>query len=301
MLYKPYRALLAELFPHCKRVRKVPLNGGMTCPNLDGTRGTGGCDYCNNRSFSPVWDKARVEVLAQLEAGIAPLLARYPETGVLAYFQPYSNTYAPVDRLREIFSPALEHPAVVGIAVGTRPDCLPADVVDLLAELNRSKPVIVEIGMQTSNDATLARMNRGHSVAELCAAAARCKAAGLCITTHVIVGLPGDTSVDFMHSARLVGELGFSAVKIHPLHIVRGTRLADSFARGEFDLLGFEEYCAAVAAMICQLPAHVAVERFSGESPSDLLVAPAWSGERDRIIKEVERILQHKGWRGIEN
>lgn len=291
-LYKPYRELLREIFPQKKRVRKVPLNGGMTCPNLDGTRGNGGCSYCNNRSFSPVWDKARVEVATQLESGAASLLARDPEVGILAYFQPYTNTYAPVEELRRIYAPALTHPAVVGIAVGTRPDCLPAPVVELLAEINRDKPVIVEIGMQSANDATLERMNRGHSVAELCDAARRCVAAGLCITTHLIVGLPGDTRDDFLQAARLVGELGFRAVKIHPLHVVRGTRLADSYAQGEFSLLSFAEYCVLVAEMIRLLPADVAVERFSGESPSDLLVGPDWSGSRERIVQEVERILR---------
>jgi len=295
VFYRPYRDLLSELFPDWKRVRKIPLNGGMTCPNLDGTRGKGGCSYCDNRSFSPVWDKAGLSVAQQLDQGLEKMLGRAPGTGALAYFQPYTNTYAPPDILRAIYAPALVHPAVVGLAIGTRPDCLPPAVIELLAEINRVKPVIVEIGMQSANDVTLVRMNRGHTVAELCAAAQRCRAAGLCITTHLIVGLPGDSREDNLAAARLVGELGFRAVKIHPLHVVRGTRLAAEFARGEFTLLDFQEYCERVAAMIRLLPSTTAVERFSGESPSELLVGPAWSGERDRIIREVERLLALQG------
>lgn len=289
--YRTYKSLLQELFPAYSRVRKIPLNGGMTCPNLDGTRGTGGCSYCNNRSFSPVWDQARVQIREQLQQGVAPLLKRWPQAGVLAYFQPYTNTYAPVGTLRSLFMQALEHPAVVGLAVGTRPDCLPPDVVALLSELNAIKPLIVEIGMQSSNDHTLQRMNRGHTVAELCDAARRCRDAGLCITTHLIVGLPGDSLQDHLRAARWVGELGFSAVKIHPLHVVKGTRLAEQYAQGEFELMDFETYCGIVAQMIRELPSHVAVERFSGESPSDLLIGPSWSGARQQIITEVERQL----------
>ena len=291
-LYRPYRDLLREIFPAQSRVRKVPLNGGMTCPNLDGSRGRGGCSYCDNRSFSPVWNQASLGVAAQLREGAEALLSRHPGVGILAYFQPFTNTYAPVEQLRRIYAPALEHPAVVGLAIGTRPDCLPPPVVELLAELSSIKPIIVEIGMQTASDSTLERIGRGHTVAELVDAARRCRQAGLRLATHVIVGLPGEGLDDFLRTARLVGELGFGSVKIHPLHVVRGTRLAEEYGRGEFQLLEFQAYCEAVAAMIASMPREVAIERFSGESPSELLVGPAWSGDRSLIVREVERLLQ---------
>ncbi len=299
MLYKPYRDFLADVFPGVGRIRKVPLHGGMTCPNLDGTRGRGGCSYCDNRSFSPVWDKARQGIAEQLERGLASLRLRKPVAAALAYFQPYSNTYAPVDVLHSLYAPVIAHPEVVGMSVGTRPDCLPPAVVECLAYYNAQKPVIVEIGLQSANDATLARMNRGHDVAEWLDAVARCRAAGLCVVTHLIVGLPGDGYEDHLEAARLVARSGCRAVKIHPLHVVKGTRLAESYAADEFTLLDFESYCATVAHMIRLLPADVAIERFSGESPSELLVAPDWAGERDRIVKRVEEHLRMEPWATI--
>lgn len=291
MLYTPYRNFLSKVFPQFKRVRKLPLSGGMTCPNLDGKKGILGCTYCNNKSFSPVWDLAHVSVREQLETRIPGLRAKYPEAGILAYFQPYTNTYAPVERLREIFTPAFEHPEIAGVAVGTRPDCLSEETVALLAEFNQKKPVIVEIGLQTANDRTLERIHRGHTVGDFKEAVRRVRARGLWVTTHLILGLPGETISDFMETARVVRDLDISAVKIHPLHIVRGTRMAEQYAAGEFALLSFDAYCDAVASVIRVLGPQVAIERFSGESPDDLLIAPDWSGNRNQIVARVEANL----------
>ncbi len=294
MLYKPYREFLAEVFPQFRKVRKMPLNGGMSCPNLDGAKSAHGCSYCNNKSFSPVWDLAKVSVKDQIAKLLPPLRTKYKDAGILAYFQPYTNTYAPAEHLREIFAPAVECPDIAGIAVGTRPDCLENDKIALLAEMNREKPVIVEAGLQTANDDTLRRINRQHSFADFEDAVRRLQGAGLAVTTHLIVGLPGEGMDDFVRTAREVKRLGIKAAKLHPLHIVRGTQMAEEFARGEIQLLSFEEYCAAIAEMIRIFDFEVAVERFSGESPGELLLAPDWSGERDRIIAEVERILRGK-------
>lgn len=294
MLYKPYREFLAEVFPNFRKVRKMPLNGGMSCPNLDGAKSEHGCSYCNNKSFSPVWDLAKVSVKDQIARLLPPLRTKYPDAGILAYFQPYTNTYAPADHLCEIFAPAVEIADIAGIAIGTRPDCLEDDKIALLAEINRKKPVIVEAGLQTANDDTLKRINRQHSFADFENAVTRLKNAGLTVTTHLIVGLPGESTNDFVRTAREVKRLGVKAAKLHPLHIVRGTRMAEEYARGEIRLLNFEEYCTAIAEMIRIFDFEVAVERFSGESPSELLLAPDWCGERDRIITEVERILREK-------
>lgn len=298
MLYKPYRDFLAEVFPGFRKVRKMPLSGGMTCPNLDGTKGFSGCAYCNNRSFSPVWNLAKVSVEEQIATLLPPLREKYPEAGVLAYFQPYTNTYAPVDRLREILSAALFHPDVAGISVGTRPDCLADPVVELLAELNEKKRVIVEVGLQSAADKTLNAINRRHTFREFQEAVERLRRRGLSVTTHVIVGLPGESVPDFLSTARAVRDLGISAVKIHPLHIVCGTRLAEEYASAEFELLSFEDFCEAVALMILEMGTDVAIERFSGESPGDLLIAPSWSGDRNRIAACVEnhlKELKHEG------
>lgn len=291
MLYTPYRDFLAQTFPSFPKVRKLPLNGGMTCPNLDGTKSFSGCSYCNNKSFSPVWDLAKTDVLIQLERFLPPLKKKYPKAGVLAYFQPYTNTYAPTARLKELFSPVLFHDDIAGIAIGTRPDCLPDETIALLAEMNQVKPIIVEVGLQTSNDKTLIAINRKHSFSEFEDAVNRLHKANLIVTTHLIVGLPGETIVDFKATAQAVKDLKIAAVKIHPLHIVCGTALAKEYANGEFELLSFESYCEAVAEMIHILGKEIAIERFSGESPDDLLIGPQWAGERDKIIREVEKLL----------
>lgn len=291
MHYKPYRDLLLELFPNYLKVRKLPLNGGMSCPNLDGTKGFSGCSYCNNRSFSPVFDQAKVSIQEQLEKFVPRLRDKYPNAGILAYLQPYTNTHAPIDHLREIIDPIVKHKEIAGLAIGTRPDCLENEKIEYLAELNRKKPIIVEIGLQTANDLTLAGINRRHTLAEFEDAVKRCQAAGLTVTTHVIVGLPGEKMEDFKRTAQVVHDMNLAAVKIHPLHIVVGTALAQDYINKEFKLLTFEEYCEAVAEMIKIIGTDIAIERFSGESPSEMLIAPDWCGERDKIIATVEKLL----------
>ncbi|WP_244889341.1 TIGR01212 family radical SAM protein [Fibrobacter intestinalis] len=282
---------MAKIFPSWKRVRKLPLNGGMSCPNLDGTRGFGGCCYCNNKSFSPVWDKAGQSVQEQIAEYLPRIRRKYKDAGILAYFQPYTNTYAPVKRLREIYEPAFASDEVVGVSIGTRPDCVPPDVMELLEYENSRKPVILELGLQTANDETLKAIGRGHSVAEFEDAVKRAHSAGLWVTSHVILGLPGETLKDFEKTAEVIRDLEISAVKIHPLHIVRDTRLAESYRRGEFELLSFEAYCEAVARFIRIVGKDVAIERFSGEAQNETLVAPDWTGDRNRIVSQVERIL----------
>lgn len=289
--YTIYREFLAKIFPSWKRVRKLPLNGGMSCPNLDGTRGFGGCCYCNNKSFSPVWDKAGQSVQEQMAEYLPRIRRKYKDAGILAYFQPYTNTYAPVKRLREIYEPAFASDEVVGVSIGTRPDCVPPDVMELLEYENSRKPVILELGLQTANDETLKAIGRGHSVAEFEDAVKRAHSAGLWVTSHVILGLPGETLKDFEKTAEVIRDLGISAVKIHPLHIVRDTRLAESYRRGEFELLSFEAYCEAVARFIRIVGKDVAIERFSGEAQNETLVAPDWTGDRNRIVSQVERLL----------
>ena len=291
MHYKPYRDLLLELFPNYLKVRKLPLNGGMSCPNLDGTKGFSGCSYCNNRSFSPVFDQAKVSIQEQLEKFVPKLRDKYPNAGILAYLQPYTNTHAPLEHLKGIIDPIIKHKEIAGLAIGTRPDCLEDEKIEYLAEINGKKPIIVEIGLQTANDLTLAGINRRHTLAEFEDAVKRCQTAGLTVTTHVIVGLPGEKMDDFKRTAQVVHDMKLAAVKIHPLHIVVGTALAQDYINKEFKLLTFEEYCEAVAEMIKIIGTDIAIERFSGESPSEMLIAPDWCGERDKIIATVEKLL----------
>jgi len=292
---KLYKDFLKEVFPQFERVRKVALNAGFSCPNLDGTVGKGGCAYCNNNSFSQV-AATELPLLQQLESGIKAIKTKKSETGILAYFQSYTNTHAPAQKLREIFTPVILHSDVAGIAVGTRPDCLPPQVVELLAELNRIKPVIVEIGVQTANDQTLKNINRNHTVECTRKAALLCKNSNLLITAHIIIGLPRENADDFANTAKFVKECGFSAVKIHPLHIVKGTRFEQEYKEGKIELLSLADYCKAAAEFIRIMQPATAIERVSGESPSNILIAPIWSGDRNRIWDGIEQA--HSACRG---
>jgi radical SAM protein (TIGR01212 family) len=272
---KLYKDFLKEVFPQYERVRKVVLNAGFSCPKLDGTIGRGGCAYCNNKSFSLV-AATELSVMEQLERGIK-------DSGVLAYFQSYTNTHASVQKLREIFTPVILHSKVAGIAIGTRPDCLNSNVVELLAELNSIKPLIVEIGVQTANDKTLKNINRNHTAECTRTAALLCKNSGLLTTAHIIIGLPGEDAGDFANTAKLVGDCKFSAVKIHPLHIVKGTGFAEEYERGKIKLMSMDDYCRVAAEIIRIVQPAVAIERVSAESPTDMLVAPTWCGQRKKI------------------
>jgi len=287
---KLYKDFLKEVFPEYKRVRKVSLNAGFSCPNLDGTVGTGGCAYCNNKSFSPV-AVAELSVMEQLEKGIKDTRV----DGVLAYFQSYTNTHASVQKLRDIFMPVILHSKVAGIAIGTRPDCLNPDVVELLAELNSIKPVIVEIGVQSANNKTLGNINRNHTAECTRAAALLCKNSKLLITAHIIIGLPHEDINDFTNTAKLVRDCEFSAVKIHPLHIVKGTRFVEEYVQGKIELLSMDDYCKAAAEVIRIVQPAVAIERVSAESPADMLVAPAWCWQREKIWEGIKVRLLAEG------
>ena len=297
--FRSYASFLRELFPGRKEIRKVVLDAGFRCPNLDGTRGTGGCSYCDNRSFSPVAG-TRKSVAEQLEEGISRLKAKRPEAGVLAYLQPWSNTYAPLEKLRALYSEILAFPGVDGLAIGTRPDCVDEAVRDLLEELAERKPIVLELGLQSANDRTLARIGRGHTAAEWGGAwslfrdGARAKNSRISLAAHVILGLPGESLDDWKATARFLAAHPVQSVKIHPLHVVRGTRLAGEWERGEFALPSLGEFARGVAEFAKLLPRETAVERVSGEAPSEMLLAPEWSGDRNAIVaavlSELERL-----------
>lgn len=286
-MIKTYKDFLKEVFPQYKKVRKVSLNAGLSCPNIDGTIGVLGCAYCNNKSFSAVAN-TELPPLEQLENGIARIKHKNKEAGILAYFQSYTNTHAPVQKLYEIFSQVISHKDVIGISIGTRPDCLQHEIIEMLAELNKIKPLIVEIGVQTTNNQTLKNINRGHTAECSRLAAEECKKHNIIINAHVIIGLPGETMEDFINTANFIKENSFSAVKIHPLHIVKNTQFEKEYNKGKIELLSMEAYCKIIAKFISIIQPNteenkVAVERFCADSLGDTLIAPLWSCEREKI------------------
>lgn len=297
-LYKTYKTYLQERFPQHKILRKVSLNGGFTCPNLDGTRGFGGCTYCNNDSFSPSLETGLDKVREQLAEGMKRLSYRYPGAAFMAYFQPYTNTYATAEQLRPLYEEILAHPDVAGLSVGTRPDCLPTENLNLLRDIALRRPVILEIGLQTAVDRSLKQTNRGHTAQEFLQAAMRCQnIPGIDLGTHVILGLPGEDAEDFRSTARVIAFSGLDIVKIHPLHIVKNTVMAGQFTRGEISLLSLDQYIQAAADFIEYLPPAMAVERFTGEAPDALHLAPAWSDCRDEILAGTGDELLRRGTR----
>ncbi|MBI2824386.1 MAG: TIGR01212 family radical SAM protein [Planctomycetia bacterium] len=282
-----------------QRVQKVSLDAGFTCPNVDGTVATGGCVFCDNRSFSPSRRFPRRSILAQLEEGIRRLKWRYDVDRFLAYFQPATNTYGRVDRLRALYTEALEHPKVVGMAIGTRPDCVPDDVLALLEEIAGRTYLSVEYGLQTIHDRTLDWMNRGHHHDAFIDAMGRSRRRGFEICAHVILGLPGESHADMMATAREIGRLAIDSVKIHNLYAVHGTPLAEWVREGSVTLMDRDRYVETLIDFLELLPASCRVERTSGEAPPDYLEGPAWCLDKPGLRAAIDaEFARRDTWQG---
>lgn len=278
-----------------RRIRKVSVDAGFTCPNVDGTVTTGGCNFCDNRSFSPSRRIPRQEILGQIDEGIRRIRRRYQADAFLAYFQPATNTYAPVERLRAVYEAALSHSEVVGLAIGTRPDCVPPPVLDLIAELAERTYVSIEYGMQSMHDRSLDWMNRGHHHAAMIDAMERSRGRGFEVCAHLILGIPGESHADMLATAREAVRLGLDAVKLHNLYAVRRTPLGEQYERGEVRLMERDEYIAVLVDVLELLPPHVVVERISGEAPRDYFLGPAWSLDKPAILAAIEAEFARRG------
>jgi hypothetical protein len=281
------------------RVQKVSLDGHFTCPNVDGTVAVGGCAFCDNRSFSPSRRLPRWSITRQLEEGIRKLKLRYEVDRFLAYFQPATNTYAPVPRLRALYEEALAHPKVVGLAIGTRPDCVPDDVLDLLAEIASRTCLSVEYGVQTIHDRSLDWMNRGHHHEASVDAIRRSRGRGFEVCVHVILGLPGESRQDMLATAREVAGWGVDAVKIHNLYAVKHTPLADQVASGQVRLMERDAYVSVLCDFLELLPETCVVERVGGDAPPDYLVGPAWCLDKPGLRRALdEELARRDSWQG---
>lgn len=266
-----------------ERIQKVSLDAGFTCPNVDGTVAKGGCNFCDNRSFSPSRRVRRQEILLQIDDGIRRLKTRYDCDKFIAYFQPATNTYAPVDRLRMVYEAALEDPRVVGLAIGTRPDCVPDDVLDLLQEFAGRTYVSVEYGMQTMHDRSLDWMNRGCHHDAMLDAMARSRGRGFEICAHLILGLPGETPDDMLATAREIARLECDAVKIHNLYAVKNTPFGDEVLAGQAKLFERDDYIRTLVDVLELLPPTMIVERISGEAPPQYFIGPTWCLDKPGI------------------
>lgn len=295
--YFSYNHFLRQKFG--RRVQKVSVDAGFTCPNVDGTVTTGGCTFCDNRSFSPSRRIKRRDILEQVTDGIRRLKIRYDCDTFIAYFQPATNTYADVGRLRSVYERALGHPQVVGLAIGTRPDCVPDEVLDLLEELAGRTYLAVEYGVQTIHERSLAWMNRGHGYDCFPDAMARSRGRGFEICAHIMLGLPGETPDDMLATAREMARQNPDSIKIHNLYCVKGTPLADQVARGEVQLMERAEYVRTLVDFLELLPPTMIVERVSGDAPPDYLVGPNWTLDKPAMLKALaEEFATRDTWQG---
>jgi radical SAM protein (TIGR01212 family) len=278
------------------RVHRISVDAGFTCPNRDGTIGSSGCLFCSDRGGGS-FGIARGESIAdQLELGKEVMVRKYKAQKFIAYFQPYTNTYAPVTTLRELYDAALAVPDVVGLIVGTRPDCLPDDILALLEEYHRRTWFWLELGLQSSVDRTLAGIGRGHDTAAFLAAARRVKALGIRLCVHVILGLPGESREEMLATPALLNGLGVDGVKIHLLHVNRDTPLAERYQQGQVRLLEKAEYVGLVCDFLERLAPGIFIQRLTGDGGRDL-VAPQWSAAKFEVLNAIDDELARRGTR----
>lgn len=276
--YKDFGDYMAEKFPGIK-VQKISVNAGFSCPNRDGTIGRGGCIYCDNSSFTPGYCFSGESISSQLNAGKAFFARKYPKMKYLAYFQSFSNTFGrPVEELEQMYREAMNVEDVVGVIIGTRPDTLPQETVGMLGRLNKEMPVIVEIGAETSHDATLELINRGHSWRDVEDAVKRLHEAGISSGLHLIAGLPGETSEMTLETVRKGVALPIDSIKLHHLQILKNTRLAQLWESGKLSVEQFtvEKYIDLCIKIINLVPRKIAIERFLASSPPDKVLSPHW-------------------------
>lgn len=298
-LYTDFGSYLRGRLPY--KVQKISLNAGFTCPNRNGEKGWGGCTYCNNQTFNPAYCRTEKTVTEQLEEGKRFFNRKYPEMKYLAYFQAYTNTYGEVAELLEKYEEALEVSDIVGVVIGTRPDCMSQDLLDKLAELNKRTFLLVEYGIESANDDTLQRINRGHTFAETVDAVRRTAEVGIHTGGHVILGLPGEEHDELICQADTLSRLPLTTLKIHQLQLIRGTRMAHEFDMHpeDFHLYGVDEYIDLVIDYIEHLRRDLVLERFVSQSPKELLIAPDWGLKNYEFTERMKRrMLERNTWQG---
>jgi uncharacterized protein len=282
-----------------ERVHKIAVDAGLTCPNRDGTLSTGGCIYCNAKGSGTGKHAAGLSVTRQLEDSKAAVIKRFKAHRFLAYFQSFTNTYAPLEQLKALYDEALAVPGVVGLAIGTRPDCIDAQVLDLLQSYTRDHLIWVEYGLQSAHDVTLARINRGHDVAAFRRAVTATAGRGILIGTHMILGLPGENAVHMRATADFIARLPIDGVKLHLLYVIKGTPLAALHAAGEYQCLGQDTYADLVCDVIERLPPDVVIQRLTGDPHKHELVAPMWALEKVRTLELIQGRLEDRDtWQG---
>lgn len=278
---------------------KVSLDAGFTCPNRDGTLGRGGCVYCSARGSGDFAGGQGLSIHDQFVEVSERMKKKWPNANYIAYFQAYTNTYAPVKRLREVYEEALAEENVVGLSISTRPDCLPEEVLDYLEELNQRTYLWVELGLQSIHDRTMESIGRGHDYAQFLKGLEQLRARGIRVCAHIILGLPGESKVEMLATARAVAELPLQGVKLHLLHVLRGTPLEIIYQREPFALLTREEYVALVVDILEILPPEMVIHRLTGDGPPEELIGPLWSRKKWEVLNAIDTELERRDtWQG---
>ena len=283
----------------CK-VYKIAIDGGFTCPNRDGTLDTRGCIFCSGAG-SGDFARNRTETIAmQIAKGKERVARKIKDGKYIAYFQAFTNTYAPVSRLRELYEEAMAQEDIVALSIATRPDCLSTEVIELLAECNRKMPVWVELGLQTIHENTARYIRRGYELAVYDDAIRRLQMAGLSVIVHVILGLPGESRNDMLATVDYVGKSGANGIKLQLLHVIRGTDLEKEYQQGKFQVMELEEYVQLVADCIALLPENMVIHRMTGDGDKRTLVAPMWSADKKRVLNRLNQVIRERD-RKMEN
>ena len=283
------------------RVQKISINAGFTCPNRDGSKGTGGCSYCNNQTFSPAYCNLEKSVTAQLSEGIEFFARKYNSMKYLAYFQSYSNTYAPVENLAMLYEEALRHPEVIGLVIATRPDCLTPEILDYLQLLAERYYIMVEFGIESHKNTSLESINRGHTFEESVLALQETARRKIHNCAHLILGLPGETEPDWLDQARVISKLPVENLKLHQLQIHKNTRMYREYLQNpeQFPMFTVEAYLELIIQYLELLNPEIVVERFVSEAPNELLVAPCWGLKNFEFTAKLEKLLEARDtWQG---
>lgn len=277
------------------RVHRISIDAGFTCPNRDGTVGTAGCIYCSSRGSGSFGIARGLSVAGQIEDGKDIMIRKYKAGKFIAYFQAYTNTYTTVESLRRMYEESLSVQDVVGLIVATRPDCIPSDILDVMEEYSRKTYFWLELGLQSVSDRTLKFINRGHDFAAFVDAVRRCRERGIRVSAHVILGLPGESREEMLSSASMINEMGIEGIKLHLLHVMKNTRLAELYKKGEVGIMEMDEYVSLVCDYLEMLRPEVLVQRMTGDGGHDYLIAPLWSLKKWEVLNAIDGELRRRG------
>lgn len=294
MFYKDYSHWIREQFPF--RVQKISVDAAFSCPNRDGRLSLGGCTFCDNKTFNPSYCDRGKSITQQLEEGKAFFAKKYPEMKYLAYFQAYSNTYAPLEELKRKYEEALAVDNVVGLVIGTRPDCVSDEALDYLQQLNQRTFLIVEYGIESANDNTLRRINRGHTFDCSRQAIIKAHQRGIITCGHIILGLPGEDEEEMLHQASTISQLPLDILKLHQLQIIKGTPLAKEYEAHPFHVFSAEEYVNLVIRYVSKLRNDLVLERFVSQSPPNMVIAPKWGLKNHEFTDLLNKRIRELGY-----